>query len=139
MQASGASSAAAKWLAQKENAADLIGGVNVDGREPMLARTLIDLSQTAQISDSLKVGMDAIVLDTSVFAGTGLHNAVLTASMFRAGAGFTTAADADDHLIFNTSTGKLYYDADGVGGQAAVQIATLTGVSSLTAHDIFIM
>ena len=35
---------------------DLIGGVNLDGRDPMLARTLLDLSQTAQINDSLKVG-----------------------------------------------------------------------------------
>ena len=53
---SGATSAAAKWLAQKENSADLIGGVDLDRRDPVLARTLLDLSQTAQISDSLKVG-----------------------------------------------------------------------------------
>ena len=52
----GATSSAAKWLAQRENAADLIGGVNLEGREPTLARTLLDLSQAAQISDSLKVG-----------------------------------------------------------------------------------
>jgi N-acetylmuramoyl-L-alanine amidase len=52
----GATSAAAKWLAQKENAADLIGGVNLDVKDEVLARTLLDLSQTAQISDSLKVG-----------------------------------------------------------------------------------
>ena len=52
----GATSAAARWLAQKENAADLIGGVNLDVRDPVLARTLLDLSQTAQINDSLKVG-----------------------------------------------------------------------------------
>lgn len=52
----GASSTAARWLAQRENAADLIGGVNVGGRDPYLARTLLDLSQTATINDSLKVG-----------------------------------------------------------------------------------
>jgi N-acetylmuramoyl-L-alanine amidase len=52
----GATSAAAKWLAQKENAADLIGGVNLDVKDPLVARTLLDLSQTAQINDSLKVG-----------------------------------------------------------------------------------
>ncbi|MBK6335233.1 MAG: N-acetylmuramoyl-L-alanine amidase [Betaproteobacteria bacterium] len=52
----GATSAAASWLAQKENAADLIGGVNLDVRDPVLARTLLDLSQAAQINDSLKVG-----------------------------------------------------------------------------------
>ncbi|MEO6928478.1 MAG: N-acetylmuramoyl-L-alanine amidase [Casimicrobiaceae bacterium] len=52
----GATSAAAKWLAQKENAADLIGGVNLDVKDPLVARTLLDLSQTAQINDSLKAG-----------------------------------------------------------------------------------
>ncbi len=53
---SGATSTAAKWLANKENDADLIGGVNLNTRDSVLARTLLDLSQTAQINDSLKVG-----------------------------------------------------------------------------------
>ena len=52
----GASSSAARWMAQRENAADLIGGVNLDVKDPYLARTLLDLSQTATNSDSLKVG-----------------------------------------------------------------------------------
>ena len=52
----GATSAAAKWLAKNENDADLIGGVNVGMKDVYLKQTLIDLSQTAQISDSLKVG-----------------------------------------------------------------------------------
>jgi N-acetylmuramoyl-L-alanine amidase len=51
----GASSSAARWLAQKENAADLIGGVNLGVKDPHLARTLIDLSQTATLNDSLKL------------------------------------------------------------------------------------
>jgi N-acetylmuramoyl-L-alanine amidase len=53
---SGASSSAARYLAQKENSADLVGGVNIGVKDPMLARTLLDLSQTATISDSLKLG-----------------------------------------------------------------------------------
>ena len=52
----GASSSAARWLANKENAADLIGGVNINVKDPYLARTLLDLSQTATLSDSLKLG-----------------------------------------------------------------------------------
>jgi len=52
----GATSAAAKWLAKNENAADLIGGVNVGAKDPYLVSTLLDLSQTATISDSLKLG-----------------------------------------------------------------------------------
>ncbi|HSD37858.1 MAG TPA: N-acetylmuramoyl-L-alanine amidase [Rhodocyclaceae bacterium] len=51
----GASSTAAKWLAQKENAADLIGGINVGVRDSHLARTLLDLSQTATLNDSTKL------------------------------------------------------------------------------------
>jgi N-acetylmuramoyl-L-alanine amidase len=53
---SGASSSAARWLAQKENDADLIGGVNLARQDGHLARTLLDLSQTATINDSLKLG-----------------------------------------------------------------------------------
>jgi len=52
----GASSSAARWLANKENAADLIGGVNIGVKDPVLARTLLDLSQTATINDSMKLG-----------------------------------------------------------------------------------
>ncbi|BCK87985.1 N-acetylmuramoyl-L-alanine amidase AmiC [Sideroxyarcus emersonii] len=51
----GATSASARWLAKKENEADLIGGVNLAAKDPYLARTLLDLSQTATISDSLKL------------------------------------------------------------------------------------
>jgi N-acetylmuramoyl-L-alanine amidase len=52
----GASSTAARWLAKKENAADLIGGVNIKNHDRQLASVLLDLSTTAQISDSLKLG-----------------------------------------------------------------------------------
>lgn len=52
----GASSTAAKWLANKENSSDLIGGVNIAGTDNQLAKVLLDLSTTAQISDSLKLG-----------------------------------------------------------------------------------
>lgn len=51
----GATSASARWLAKKENEADLIGGVNLAIKDPYLARTLLDLSQTATINDSLKL------------------------------------------------------------------------------------
>ena len=51
-----ATSEAARWLAKKENDADLVGGVNLDVKDRYLAQTLLDLSQTATISDSLKLG-----------------------------------------------------------------------------------
>lgn len=52
----GASSTAARWLADKENAADLIGGINIKNHDKQLASVLLDLSTTAQINDSLKLG-----------------------------------------------------------------------------------
>lgn len=52
----GATSASARYLAKKENAVDLIGGVSLDTRDMDLARTLLDLSQTATIHDSIRMG-----------------------------------------------------------------------------------
>ena len=52
----GASSSAARWMAAKENKADLIGGVNVKAKGIELQSTLLDMSTTAQIVDSLKLG-----------------------------------------------------------------------------------
>ena len=52
----GASSSAARWLANKENQADLVGGLNVRAKDRHVQRALIDMSTTAQINDSLKLG-----------------------------------------------------------------------------------
>ena len=52
----GASSAAARWMANKENAADVVGGLNVKAADATVHRALLDMSTTAQINDSLKLG-----------------------------------------------------------------------------------
>jgi N-acetylmuramoyl-L-alanine amidase len=52
----GATSSAARWLANDQNRADLIGGANVGARDQQLASVLFDLSTTAQINDSIKLG-----------------------------------------------------------------------------------
>ena len=52
----GASSSAARWMADKENKADLIGGLNMSARDAEVQRALLDMSTTAQINDSLKLG-----------------------------------------------------------------------------------
>jgi len=88
----GATSAAARWLAQKENAADLIGGVNLDDRDPVLARTLLDLSQAAQINDSLKVGRH--VLD-----GIGTVNPLHKSAVEQAGFAVLKAPDIPSILV----------------------------------------
>jgi N-acetylmuramoyl-L-alanine amidase len=56
----GASSSAARWLAAKENAADLVGGVNIKSRHADVMRALIDMSTTAQIKDSLKLAGEVL-------------------------------------------------------------------------------
>lgn len=57
---SGATSVEARWLASKENAADLVGGINIKSRDAAVTRALLDMSTTAQIKDSLKLG-DAVL------------------------------------------------------------------------------
>ena len=52
----GASSSAARWMADKENSADLVGGVNVKAKDSQVQKALLDMSTTAQINDSLKLG-----------------------------------------------------------------------------------
>jgi N-acetylmuramoyl-L-alanine amidase len=52
----GASSTAARWMAERENKADQIGGLNVRSKDPEVKRALFDMSTTAQINDSLKLG-----------------------------------------------------------------------------------
>jgi N-acetylmuramoyl-L-alanine amidase len=52
----GATSTAARLLAQRENESDLIGGVDLGEKDPVLAKTLLDLSLTAKINDSIKLG-----------------------------------------------------------------------------------
>ena len=52
----GASSTAARWMAERENKADLIGGLNVSVRDAQVRHALLDMSTTAQIKDSLRLG-----------------------------------------------------------------------------------
>jgi N-acetylmuramoyl-L-alanine amidase len=56
----GASSSAARWMASRENAADLVGGVNIKAKDATVARALLDMSTTAQIKDSLKLGGEVL-------------------------------------------------------------------------------
>ncbi|NDP63876.1 N-acetylmuramoyl-L-alanine amidase [Polaromonas sp.] len=52
----GASSSAARWIANKENSADLVGGINVKAKDAQVQRAMFDMSTTAQINDSMKLG-----------------------------------------------------------------------------------
>ena len=88
----GATSAAASWLAQKENSADLIGGVNLDMRDKVVAHTMIDMLQSAQINDSLKAGRQ--MLD-----GIGSINTLHKAAVEQAGFAVLKAPDIPSILV----------------------------------------
>ena len=88
----GASSTAARWLANKENAADLIGGVNIKTQDRQLASVLLDLSTTAQINDSLKLGK-------AVLTELGGINRLHKAGVEQAGFAVLKAPDIPSILI----------------------------------------
>ena len=76
---------------------------------------------------------DTIRLNPAIFSALPLG--ILAASAFRLG---TAALDADDRIIYNQSTGALFYDADGVGGAAQIQFATLANHFALTASEFVV-
>ncbi|MBK5103278.1 MAG: N-acetylmuramoyl-L-alanine amidase [Burkholderiales bacterium] len=88
----GATSTAAKWLAKRENDADLIGGVNLDVKDRYLAMTLADLSLTAQINDSLKLGK-------AVLSELGGVNALHKGDVEQAGFAVLKAPDIPSILV----------------------------------------
>ena len=88
----GATSAAARWLANKENESDLIGGVNLDVRDPYLKQTLLDLAQTATINDSVKLGQ-------AVLSELGNVNLLHRHSVEQAGFAVLKAPDIPSILV----------------------------------------
>jgi N-acetylmuramoyl-L-alanine amidase len=88
----GASSTTARWLANKENAADLIGGVNIKSHDIQLAGVLLDLSTTAQINDSMK-------LAKAVLGEIGGINRLHKGSVEQAGFAVLKAPDIPSILI----------------------------------------
>jgi N-acetylmuramoyl-L-alanine amidase len=88
----GATSAAARWLAKRENESDMIGGVNLNVKDPVLARTLLDLSQTATINDSLKLGK-------AVLSELGDVNSLHKASVEQASFAVLKAPDIPSILV----------------------------------------
>ncbi|OFZ70568.1 MAG: N-acetylmuramoyl-L-alanine amidase [Betaproteobacteria bacterium RBG_16_58_11] len=88
----GATSAAARWLAKRENEADLIGGVNLDVKDKYLKQTLLDLSQTATINDSMRLGK-------AVLGELGGLNKLHKAAVEQAGFAVLKAPDIPSILV----------------------------------------
>jgi Ca2+-binding RTX toxin-like protein len=99
------------------------------------------LSGSDTITDFQGAGVapgDVMALSLSTFGGVGTLGA-FDVNAFNSGAGVTSGVDADDRIIYDTTSGNLYYDADGNGSDAAVQIATLTSGLGLTADDFTVV
>lgn len=88
----GATSAAARWLAKRENDADLIGGANIDVTDYYLKKTLLDLQQTATNHDSLRLGR-------SVLSELGTINTLHKAEVEQAGFAVLKAPDIPSILV----------------------------------------
>ncbi|MCA3352533.1 MAG: calcium-binding protein [Roseomonas sp.] len=107
----------------------LIGGA---GRDQFIFNVQ-DVGDTIQ---GYSVADDTILLDNAIFTGIGAAGSTLAASAFTIG---TAATTADHRIIYNATTGALLYDADGSGEGAAVQFATLTGVSGTMVSTEFLV
>lgn len=81
------------------------------------------------------VADDFIMLDQTVF-GAFANLGYAAAGSFVLG---TRAQDADDHILYDSATGRIYYDADGNGAGAAVLFAAVAAGTSLTASDFYVV
>ena len=94
----------------------------------------------ADLITDFAAGVDKLLLSLAAFTGiAGSAAGALGANLFWSGAGVTSAHDADDRLVYNTTTGTLYYDPDGLGGATAIALATFgTAKPILTAGDFIL-
>ena len=106
--------------------------VGFGGADTFTFTTAFSSSNVDTIADMVS-GTDHIALDHLIF--TGLATGALAPGAFRAG---SSAADADDRIIYDSSTGLLYFDSDGVGGSAQVAFAFI-GVGTTLASTDFVV
>jgi len=101
---------------------------------------VFDVLENGSLKDKIKdftSGSDHIELSTATYAALAAYGpGPLDSSELTYGA---AATEAGQHLIYDQSNGALYYDADGAGGYAQVQIATLTNLAALEAGDILLV
>src|SRR5205085_1488548 len=93
----------------------------------------------ADMVGSFASDWDRIQLDIAAFGNIGANGRFAVGdTRFYAAPGASAGHDADDRVIYNTTTGQLFYDADGNGPGAAELIATLQGAPGLVASDIYV-
>lgn len=108
----------------------LIGNIGADA-----FRFIVPGDGVDTIRDFSAAQGDVIQISAIGFGG-GLVAGPLGPGLFTSGAGVTAAANATQRFAYNTTNGALFFDVDGVGGAAAVQIATLSNLAGLGAVNI---
>ncbi|MBI2314416.1 MAG: hypothetical protein HYU77_18160 [Betaproteobacteria bacterium] len=109
----------------------LTGGL---GADQFKFGAALDAASNVDTLVDFEAGVDQFLLDPAVF--TALSAGALAVGSFHAG---TTAADANDYILYDSATGSVFYDADGSGGGAsAVLFAQVTPGLGLTANDFFV-
>ncbi|MER9419209.1 calcium-binding protein [Mesorhizobium sp. M0306] len=114
-----------------------VGGADIltgnGGNDTFVFNSALGAGNIDRITDFNKL-QDKIQLDDAVFAGLKLGS--LSSDAFFAG---TAAHDSSDHIIYNSSTGALSFDSDGIGGAAQIQFATLSPGLSLAAGSFLVI
>jgi Ca2+-binding RTX toxin-like protein len=120
----------------------LVGGFGNDDLSGNAGRDLFTLNAPNQGVDKIldfRVGEDLLVVSAPSFGGGLVAGSLLTADMLVAGRGISTATTASQRFIYNTTTGGLFFDADGnQTAFGAIQVATLSNKASLRADSFSI-
>ena len=109
----------------------LSGGTGID---TFRFDTLLSASTNLDVLADFSVQDDTIELENGIFTSL-TSTGTLAANQFVIG---TAAQDSNDYLIYNATTGALYYDADGTGATAAVQFASLSIGLAMAAGDFMV-
>jgi Ca2+-binding RTX toxin-like protein len=122
------------------NGSNIINGGNGDdeltgrgGQDQFLFNTALDAAFNIDTITDYISGEDRIVLENAIF--TAFAAGPVAANRFALNA----AQDGNDNIIYQSSTGALFYDPDGTGASAAIQFATVTAGLSLTNVDFFVV
>ena len=113
---------------------NLFGGANAD---TFVFNTALSATTNLDSIFDFNAAGDTIFLSKAIFTALGGTNQALFAGEFVVG---SNASAPDDRIIYNNSTGDLFYDSDGSGVVAAIKFATLIGVpTTITAADFFVI
>ncbi len=103
------------------------------GADTFAFTTALSASQNVDSLKDFEVGVDKIALDDAIFMG--LSPGALPASVFALG----SAGDADDRIVYDSVTGRIFYDSNGSAAGGSTLFALVTPGTALTASDFTVI